>query len=365
MLLFVCAAEGSVDATKFIKDNKVDDGADHDDAKVFHDAAYTFSQLNGGVPNGASEQNVLDRFRTGLNWDLGNHTSAPNFASEWDSYLFAEDPKGQGYHSVGLQVNFEQAGEQATKNLDNGVERTATQYHYVGTAQPTTHVSNPQIHEGDGNNTVELWLEQPGDTPPDTVNEEGVRYTLEKGSDGKPVSRQQTVRDMGALNQAIAKALGTATDNYKPQYDNSGNLQNGDPITRLAQYTAQTQFHPKSTHAVVSNDPDTQDHFGRPGIAPHAPPKQPTETTGPSLTHDNPGKSDRDAMQALLNVYGVTSGNYQDILKAAQSNNPDLGQQSTAAQIIEGFVPGGSLSLRRVAVCTVRRRGPKRYCSTR
>jgi hypothetical protein len=80
---------------------------------------------------------------------------------------------------------------------------------------------------------------------------------------------------------------------------------------------AQTQFHPKSTHAVVSNDPDTQDHFGRPGIAPHAPPKQPTETTGPSLTHDNPGKSDRDAMQALLNVYGVTSGNYQDILKAA------------------------------------------------
>jgi hypothetical protein len=70
-------------------------------------------------------------------------------------------------------------------------------------------------------------------------------------------------------------------------------------------------------------------------------------------------------MQALLNVYGVTSGNYQDILKAAQSNNPDLGQQSTAAQIIEGFVPGGSLSLRRVAVCTVRRRGPKRYCSTR
>ena len=179
--------------------------------------------------------------------------------------------------------------------------------------------------------------------PPDTVNQEGVRYTLEKGSDGKPVSRQQTVRDMGALNQAIAKALGTATDNYKPQYDNSGNLQNGDPITRLAQYTAQTQFHPKSTHAVVSNDPDTQDHFGRPGIAPHAPPKQPTETTGPSLTHDNPGKSDRDAMQALLNVYGVTSGNYQDILKAAQSNNPDLGQQSTVAQIIEGFVPGGSL----------------------
>jgi hypothetical protein len=52
VLLFVCAAEGSVDATKFIKDNKVDDGADHDDAKVFHDAAYTFSQLNGGVPNG-------------------------------------------------------------------------------------------------------------------------------------------------------------------------------------------------------------------------------------------------------------------------------------------------------------------------
>jgi len=208
VLLFVCAAEGSVDATKFIKDNKVDDGADHDDAKVFHDAAYTFSQLNGGVPKGASEQNVLDRFRTGLNWDLGNHTSAPNVASEWDIYLFAEDPKGQGYHSVVLQVNFEQAGEQATKNLDNGVERTATEYHYVGTIQPKTHVSNPQIHEGDGNNTVELWLEQPGDTPPDTVNEEGVRYTLEKGSDGKPVSRQQTVRDMGAVNQAIAKALG-------------------------------------------------------------------------------------------------------------------------------------------------------------
>jgi hypothetical protein len=68
VLLFVCAAEGSVDATKFIKDNKVDDGADHDDAKVFHDAAYTFSHLNGGVPKGASEQNVLDRFRTGLNW---------------------------------------------------------------------------------------------------------------------------------------------------------------------------------------------------------------------------------------------------------------------------------------------------------
>jgi hypothetical protein len=133
-------------------------------------------------------------------------------------------------------VNFEQAGEPATKNLDNGVERTATQYHYVGTAQPKTHVSNTQVHEGDGNNTVELWLEQPGDMPPDTVNQEGVRYTLEKGSDGKPVSRQQTVRDMGALNQAIAKALGTATENYKPQYDNSGNLQNADPITRLAQY---------------------------------------------------------------------------------------------------------------------------------
>jgi hypothetical protein len=60
VLLFVCAAEGSVDATKFIKDNKVDDGADHDDAKVFHDAAYTFSQLNGGVPKGASEQRGED-----------------------------------------------------------------------------------------------------------------------------------------------------------------------------------------------------------------------------------------------------------------------------------------------------------------
>jgi hypothetical protein len=38
--------------------------------------------------------------------------------------------------------------------------------------------------------------------PPDTVTEGGVGYTLEKGTDGKPVSRQQKVRDVGALNQA-------------------------------------------------------------------------------------------------------------------------------------------------------------------
>src|SRR5262249_22363684 len=41
--------------------------------------------------------------------------------------------------------------------------------------------------------------------------------------------------------------------------------------------------------------------------------------------------------------FGVTSGNDQDILNAAQSNNaPELGEQSAAAQIIEGFVPGAS-----------------------
>jgi hypothetical protein len=49
-------------------------------------------------------------------------------------------------------------------------------------------------------------------------------------------------------------------------------------------------------------------------------------------------------MQALLKLFGVTSGNYQDILNAAQSGGaPALGQQSVAAQVIEGFVPGGSL----------------------
>jgi GH18 family chitinase len=328
VLLFVCAAEGNVDPTKFINNNKADDGADQNDAKVFQDAAYVFSQLNGGIPNGASA--VLDRFRTALNWDLGNNTSGYNVATEWDNYLFADQPKGQGYLSVGYQLVFEQSGEQTAKNLDNGVSRTATQYHYVGHFQQKGATSHASVEEGDGDTTAELWLEQPGATPPTTVNEGGVVYTLDKGSDGNPVSRQQPVRDVGALNQAIAQAFTTAEQNYTPQYDNSGNLQNADPVTRLAQYTAQTQYNPTETRSVPSTGPDAGHQF-RP------------ITTGPSLTHNNPGESDLNAMQALLNLYGVNSGNYQDILNAAQSDNPQLPQQEVVAQIIEGFVPGGSL----------------------
>ena len=340
-LFFVAGAEGNIDATKFINNNKVEDGADPGDAKVFHDAAYTFAQLNGGVPNGASEQSVLDRFRTALDWDLGNHTSNPNVAAEWDSYLFADDPKGQGYHSVGFQLHFEQSGEQSTKALDNGVDRAATQYHYVG--QVPIKSGTPRTEIPEGGNETELWLEQTDNPPDDKVTLDGITYTLDKGSDGKPVSRQQTVRDVAGLNQAIAQAFQAAEQNYKPQYDNAGNLQNADPVTRLAQYSAQTQYHPQTTQAVDSNDPDAADKSGVSGIS-HGTTKSPTVTTGPSLTHDNPSKSDRDAMQALLNLFGVTSGNYQDMLNAAQSGGaPALGQQSVAAQVIEGFVPGGSL----------------------
>ena len=82
VLFFVCAVEGNIDPTKFINNNKVDDAADPGDAQVFRDAAYTFSALNDGVGSGASDNSVLDRFRTALNWDLGNYTSAHNVSTD-------------------------------------------------------------------------------------------------------------------------------------------------------------------------------------------------------------------------------------------------------------------------------------------
>ena len=305
VLFFVCAVEGNIDATKFINNNKVEDVADPGDAQVFRDAACAFSALNDGLGSGASDSSVLGRFRTALDWDLGNHTSAHNVSTEWDNYLFADDAKMQGYYSVGYQLHFEQNGEAAAKALDSGVERTATLFHYIGFVQPTPGGPRPPI--GISRDTTDIWVEQPGNVPSDTLTLDGVKYRLDKGRDGKPVSRQQQITDLDALNQAIAQDYVTAEINYTPQYDAAGNLQNAEPVRRLAQYVAQTQYHSES------------------------------------LTHSNPQESDHDAMQALLKLFGVTSDNYQDILNAAQSDNSTLRTQSIVAQVVESFVPFATL----------------------
>ena len=302
VLFFVCSVEGG-DPIKFINNNRVDDGADPGDANVFRHAAYTFAELNGGIATGATDNDVLKRFRSALNWDLGNYTSSPNVGAEWDNYLFVDDSKMQGYYSVGYQLHFEQNGEQATKALDNGVTRTATLYRYIGYVRPTPG-PRPGILQRD---EVEIWLEQSENNPTATVTLDGIKYQLAKGRDGKPVSRQQQMTDLTALNQTIAQDYITAAHNYTPQYDASGNLLNPDPITRLAQYVAQTQY------------------------------------GGQKLTHTNLGKSDYDAMQVLLKLFGVTSDNYQDILNAVSSDNSTLRTQSLVARVLEGFVPFATL----------------------
>ena len=222
----------------------------------------------------------------------------------WDNYLFADDAKMQGYYSVGYQLHFEQNGEAAAKALDNGVARTATLFHYIGFVQPTP---GPRPPIGISRDATDIWVEQPGNVPSDTLTLDGVKYRLDKGRDGTPVSRQQQITDLDALNEAIAQDYVTAETNYTPQYDVSGNLQNAEPVRRLAQYVAQTQYHSES------------------------------------LTHSNPQESDHDAMRALLKLFGVTSDNYQDILNAAQSDNSTLRTQSIVAQVVENFVPFATL----------------------
>ena len=326
VLFFVCGA-ANVDPATFVKNNMVTDGADANATGTFHLAAQTFALLNAVTTSNASDEALLNRFRNALNADLGNVTSNPHVAQEWDSYLFVDDAKLQGYYSVGFQLHFEQSGEQATKNLDNGVERTATVYHYIG------HISRkpgPGIDEG--GNTEDLWLEQPGDKPQAGLTLDGINYRLLNGADGKPVSMQQQVRDVGGLNEALAQAYQTAQKNYTPQYDDSGNLKEADPITRLAQYLAQTQFHPKETQAVQTGDPEGADRGQHPG---HTPPKPITQTTGPSLTHDNPGKSDSEAVGDLLDLFGITSANFQDILNAVKSDNGS----GTGGSPLEQLVP--------------------------
>src|SRR5262249_10173067 len=151
------------------------------------------------------------------------------------------------YYSAGYQIYYEnayeaglaqysgnvdqakQTAEQATKALDDGVERTLTQYHYL---DHLDRKGAPRTETADGDNTADIWLEQPGDNPPATLTLDGVHYQLEKGHDGKPVSRRQPVRDVGGLNQLIARAYRNAEELYKPRYDLAGKLQTADPVTR-------------------------------------------------------------------------------------------------------------------------------------
>jgi hypothetical protein len=159
---------------------------------------------------------------------------------------------------------------------------------------------------------------------------------------------QQEVRDVGGLNEALAQAYQAAQKNYIPQYDDNGDLKEADPTTRLAQYIAQTQFHPKETQAVQTGDPEGADRGQHPG---HIPPKPITQTTGPSLAHDNPGKSDSDAVGDLLDLFGITSANFQDILNAVNSDNGSGTGGSpleklipaVAQEVINHFVPVAEL----------------------
>lgn len=106
MLFFVCGVE-NVDPAIFVKDNKVTDGADANATETFDRAAQTFALLNAVTTSDASDESVLNGFRTTLNADLGNATSNPQVAQEWDSYLFVDDAKLQGYYSVGYQLQYE------------------------------------------------------------------------------------------------------------------------------------------------------------------------------------------------------------------------------------------------------------------
>jgi hypothetical protein len=106
VLFFVCGAE-NVDPATLVKDSKVTDGADANSTKTFDRAAQTFALLNAVSTSDASDESVLNRFRTALNADLGNAISNPQVAQEWDSYLFVDDAKLQGYYSVGYQLQYE------------------------------------------------------------------------------------------------------------------------------------------------------------------------------------------------------------------------------------------------------------------